>query len=264
MQMKQTLSWISILIGLLGLSAKKYDTNIVGGQEVTQQEFPYLVALYNKEYGGAYCGGTLIAKNWVLTAAHCVDGDYAQEVWIGAHSMIDGENNKDFSVEKIHVLRNLVHANYNPGTTEFDFALLQLDEESKYTPIQINEKPLDFSKNITGTVTGWGALKKRTNDYPDTPRKVTLPITPYNECNKKESYGGKVTENMFCAGFKDGRQDACDGDSGGPFIIYENGKSLLAGVVSWGDGCATPEKYGVYSRVDKVTSWIKTMMGRFK
>ena len=84
-------------------------------------------------------------------------------------------------------------------------------------------------------------------------------ITNY-DCNI--NYEGRITHSMVCAGYPEGGKDSCTGDSGGPLVCYENKRAVLAGVVSWGDSCAKPEKPGVYSRVTHVLNWILDNMVR--
>jgi secreted trypsin-like serine protease len=94
--------------------------------------------------------------------------------------------------------------------------------------------------------------------YPNTPREVKVPIVSTAECNSPRSYDGDITPDMICAGFVGGGKDACGGDSGGPlFAVSLLGVPKLTGVVSWGYGCAQPNKYGVYGRVSHVLAWIQ-------
>ena len=88
---------------------------------------------------------------------------------------------------------------------------------------------------------------------------VRVPAITNAECNN--AYGGSITEAMICAGYPGvGEKDACQGDSGGPFVCNDNGKAIIAGVVSWGNGCALPNFPGVYARTTHVLDWIKSNM----
>ena len=88
---------------------------------------------------------------------------------------------------------------------------------------------------------------------------VRVPAITNGECNS--AYGGSITDTMLCAGYPNvGGKDACQGDSGGPFVCNDNGNAVIAGVVSWGIGCALPNYPGVYARVTPVLSWIQSNM----
>ena len=92
---------------------------------------------------------------------------------------------------------------------------------------------------------------------------VMVPTITNDDCNINVAYDGRVTHSMLCAGYPgEGGKDSCTGDSGGPLVCNENGQAVLAGVVSWGDSCAEPEKPGVYSRVTHVLNWILDNMVR--
>ena len=91
-------------------------------------------------------------------------------------------------------------------------------------------------------------------------QEVSVPIVSDQLC--REAYPGEITQNMFCAGFKQGGKDSCQGDSGGPLIISDgNGGWIQAGVVSWGNGCASPDFYGVYARVANYIDWLDQTTG---
>ena len=91
---------------------------------------------------------------------------------------------------------------------------------------------------------------------------VRVPAITNAACNAQ--YGGSITDSMLCAGYPGvGGKDACQGDSGGPFVCNEGGKAIVAGVVSWGYGCADANYAGVYSRNTAALDWIKSSMVRF-
>jgi secreted trypsin-like serine protease len=92
---------------------------------------------------------------------------------------------------------------------------------------------------------------------PNALMEVTLPAVSNARCNKPASYDGKIKNMMFCAGRKEGGPDSCQGDSGGPATVTTPTGLKLAGIVSWGDGCGFPNKYGVYTRVSAFTSWVE-------
>ena len=88
---------------------------------------------------------------------------------------------------------------------------------------------------------------------------VRVPAITNSACNSQ--YGGSITDSMLCAGYPNvGGKDACQGDSGGPYVCNDNGNAVIAGVVSWGIGCALPTHPGVYARVTTVLDWIQSSM----
>ena len=103
-------------------------------------------------------------------------------------------------------------------------------------------------------VTGWGKTEEGTLSA--TLCKTTVPYVTNAECNTPGSYDGAIRTGMLCAGFREGGTDACGGDSGGPLVWHSPSGTILAGVVSWGVGCAQANKYGVYTRVSAYRDWI--------
>lgn len=91
--------------------------------------------------------------------------------------------------------------------------------------------------------------------------QVSVPIVSEAKC--KKAYGSSIHTSRVCAGLDRGGKDSCQGDSGGPMVFEHNGKFFLEGVVSWGSGCASPEKYGVYARVRYLKNWIDGNIRRF-
>ena len=108
-------------------------------------------------------------------------------------------------------------------------------------------------------VSGWGTLSYG-GQAPEKLMEVTVPFVTNEVCNSSEAYGGQVQDTEMCAGFKEGGKDSCQGDSGGPLVFQRNGEFVQVGVVSWGDGCAAENKYGVYGDVAKLRTWIDSAM----
>ncbi len=88
---------------------------------------------------------------------------------------------------------------------------------------------------------------------------VSVPLVSAATCNQPQSYDGAIKDGMFCAGRPEGGTDACQGDSGGPIVFDPlSRKPTQVGVVSWGRGCAQPQKFGVYTSIAFYSQWIRT------
>jgi len=164
--------------------------------------------------------------------------------------------------QHFHIKQIIMHPAYNQRTYDNDIALIQLDGEAQLND-HVNTICLpdifhDFE--LAGrvcTVTGWGKTRNKTST--DSLKKADVPIVSQSVCNHERSYGGRLTWNMFCAGYQNGSSDSCSGDSGGPLQCLSNVKNrwVVSGIVSWGIGCGTTHKYGVYTRVRHFNVWVK-------
>jgi len=233
--------------------------SIVGGVEAIPHSWPWMVSL-SSNYGngrhGHFCGGTLVTKYHVVTAAHCVRTTSKYQVRLGDHY-----RNDNTPIEQtIPVERVYKHELYKKrGHRGYDVAVLKLK-----SPATLNHavKTIDLDKNQNFPagkdcyVTGWGTTSYR---GPSSKKllQVSVPIRTWDECLGSYWHVGK---NEFCAGCPQGGKDSCQGDSGGPFVCQndQSDKWYLTGVVSWGDGCAKPGKYGVYSKVSDLYDWIQS------
>lgn len=218
------------------------NNKIVGGDTAVKGEFPFLVSL--QDLAGHFCGGSLIAKDWVLTAEHCVTEGVAAVV-IGAHDLRSTAGTERLRVDRIvpHPLR---------GSRDYDYALIHLASPSKFAPIALNRT--EVKDDVAMVTAGWGNMSEAGYEQVNLLQKVTVPFVSEAKCSA--AYPGKITDRMICAGYDEGGKDACQGDSGGPLFMGEGAQRTLVGVVSWGKGCARPNYYGVYAKVNAVTDWI--------
>ncbi|XP_036380683.1 ST14 transmembrane serine protease matriptase b [Megalops cyprinoides] len=241
-------------------------SRIVGGDAALEGEWPWQVSLHVKGMGHV-CGASVINNRWLVTAAHCVqDNDkvkYSQpqtwEAYLGLHvQQKPSQNTLQRNLKQI-----IPHPYYNTYTFDNDIALMELDTPvplSQYIwPICLPPSTYDFPAGESVWITGWGATREGGSGA-TVLQKAEVRIINSTVCN--QLMGGQITSRMLCAGVLKGGVDACQGDSGGPLSYKDsNNRQYLAGVVSWGDGCARRNKPGIYTRVTEFRAWIKEKTG---
>lgn len=252
------------LLGLIALSSTAFAAPvsgyIVGGEDALPGEYPFIVSIQRRS-GFHFCGGSLIDKKWVLTAAHCVSAGEESRIKIvaGLHEQGVLKGSQSIEVEKI-----IQHPQYGTGgnSQDYDYALIELKQDAAFDSVSLNDQELQIpdqeSAAPSSITAGWGAVRE-SGSAAKILQKVTVPLVSKKNCDA--GYPGKITDRMICAGLKAGGKDSCQGDSGGPLLVTDSMDRLqLAGVVSWGAGCARPNKYGVYSKVNTVVEWIRTQI----
>ena len=236
------------------LLERKHDLNaayrIVGGHDAPKGLFPHQVAILSS---GLFqvCGGALIWYDLVASAAHCTS--MAENVAIG--------RNSNSTEEILKICKRVIYPSTSTGNSN-DIAIYQLCTPSKTATVDdfvmLNNEPAFPVDNQALVVSGWGATSEGGTSA-TTLQQVEVQYIPNDECNK--DYMGAVSEDMMCAGMREGGKDACQGDSGGPIVIPKGDGSpnqhILVGIVSWGSGCARPGFPGVYARISHFAVWIK-------
>lgn len=239
---------------------------IIGGIPVEQNSYPWTVALAFVADASLvqrqFCGGSVIADKWVLTAAHCLYDRNGNLLNLSYFTVATNARNlRDPSAQE-HVVSNAyLHPEYdhNANNPHSDLALLELATSSGVTPIKLSTKASSDLAGLQATVIGWGAVdytQPAAPKFPDQQYAVDVPVVTLDVCNAPESYAGSLLTNQICAGYAQGGRDSCVGDSGGPLVVTYEGVVQQIGIVSFGFGCALPNYYGVYTDVPYFIGWI--------
>lgn len=233
-------------------SPADFETKIVGGTEAPEGEYTFAGYLIIDDQFA--CGGSLIERDLVLTAAHCVNGTGPTD-GVVAHFGSGDLNSPDLQA----FTSEYVYSGNISGIPN-DWALVRLSEEvPEDVADTVQIVPDDsFDASETFTVVGWGATSEG-GDPSDVLLEVDVPGVSDEDCVAAYDAIGIQTspEVELCAGdLEEGGVDSCQGDSGGPLLVEENGEWLQAGVVSWGEGCARPGIPGVYTQLSAVNDSI--------
>ncbi|MCT7355518.1 serine protease [Streptomyces sp. 15-116A] len=213
---------------------------IVGGTTTTTSAYPFMMQITDASQN-QFCGGTLVSPTKVVTAAHCMVGESPSGVRVvGGRTYLNGTNGTVAKVSKIWI-----HPDYQRVTRGDDVAVLTLSTSMPYTTARYvsSSDTGVYAPGTTARILGWGTTSSGGSSSNQL-RTATVPTVSDASC--RTSYGSRyVQSDMVCAGYSAGGVDTCQGDSGGPLLIG----GVLAGITSWGDGCAAAGYPGVYTRL---------------
>ena len=224
---------------------------IVGGSTTTATAYPFVMQITDASQN-QFCGGTLVSATKVVTAAHCMVGETTSSVRVvGGRTYLNGTNGTVSKVSKIWI-----NPSYTDATNGNDVAVLTLSTSMPYTTAKYvaSTDTSVYAAGTTARILGWGTTSENGSSSNQL-RTATVPIVSDTSC--KSSYGSDfIATDMVCAGYTSGGVDTCQGDSGGPLLIG----GVLAGITSWGEGCAEAGYPGVYSRLTKFSSLVTTQV----
>ncbi|XP_011176560.1 chymotrypsin-2 [Zeugodacus cucurbitae] len=236
---------------------------VVGGAAVPDGEYiPYQVSMQYRTRSGKdrhFCGGSIIAPNRILTAAHCVNGQDAKRI-----SVVAGIRDlNDSSGIRSQVLSFEIHENYEELVTS-DIAILKIEPSFELDGVKINQVDVSGSDKVNGghavTLSGWGAMwhvgQGPLAIYPTLLQRMSYKTITNEQCKRVMT---QLTETEICALERFGK-GACNGDSGGPLVMDNGGSLKQVGVVSYGTALCASNSPDVYTRVSMFDDWIKARL----
>ncbi|NXI74450.1 TMPS5 protease, partial [Anseranas semipalmata] len=230
---------------------------VVGGEDVAPGRWPWQVSVH---HGSRHrCGGSVLARRWIVTAAHCVHSHRRLQAsgWLVVAGVTRGsvEQEAGVPVEKI-----IYHPLYNDSSLDYDIALMKLQVPLNFSDairaVCLPPSHRDLFQGTQCWVSGWGYTRPDQAQLTETLQEALVPLISTKRCNSSCMYAGELTARMLCAGYPHGKIDACQGDSGGPLVCQDELTWRLVGIVSWGQGCAEPNHPGVYTNVAQLLPWI--------
>lgn len=236
---------------------------IVGGSNADIADHPWMVSVATLPNYNQYCGGSIIDEEWILTAAHCLDGSQ-----IGIRAGVTNRNDWFGQGQDRVSAQIIIHEDYVHYLFGKDIALVRVSEPFDFSDPNVTMIPISnqlhsylgfLEEGVVSTITGWGRLFWG-GPSSDILQEVDVPIVS-NEQAQVGYPNVTITDDMLAAGlWGEGGIDACQGDSGGPLIVPDDSSPVgfvLAGITSWGEGCAEAQHMGIYARVPYFAEWIE-------
>nr|APU50788.1 elastase-like protein 026 [Saccoglossus kowalevskii] len=225
---------------------------VVNGQPASPNSYPWQASLLLTVNGNGvlFCGGILVAIDYVLTAAHCVDGITAKRVKVGLGDHIFNE--EEGTEQIISVSRITISSSYDADTFDSDYALVKLKTGATLNNyVQIANLGNVYKADGDCVVTGWGTSDPNLSSMTPVLQEATVDVMSNADCADIWQHVSPITDNMMCAGST--TSGSCTGDSGGPLMCLENGNWVVHGIVSWGaSACGIDGVPDVYTRISAV------------
>ncbi|GAA3935976.1 serine protease [Litoribacillus peritrichatus] len=245
---------VSSAIAAIPAQADTRMIRIIGGTDAVPNTYPWMVSVQSKSGGEHFCGASLIDQKYVLTAAHCIEDETAANIQV---VISEYDLKQTSSAEETLTVKNIfMHQEYKD---DHDIAVLELDTASAKAPVKLADAALMSGLSVGSNlkVMGWGNRSTSGEEFPNILQEVQVPLADRATCDANyDKVGIDITDNMICAGFAEGGKDSCQGDSGGPLVYQKDSDWFQAGVVSFGEGCAQKDFFGVYTKVANYNEWI--------
>jgi hypothetical protein len=268
---------VALVLGVLGpgdpagADPKPPPERIINGTAIPITDAPWQVALLSTRLSMLqFCGGSIVNAQWVVTAAHCVWNQWFLDSPDGLE-ILAGEARLTASPASVKVSAIITHPDYVPATYANDVALVKLA-----APLPLNgttmaaiglpaQDPAIWpARGTRAFISGWGNTSTTSNAYPSDLQGAFVDVltSPTTASCGEYAADEYFVAQMLCAGMVvNPITDTCQGDSGGPLAVEVAGRPTLAGITSWGQGCAEPGYPGVYTRVTSYLGWIQTVIG---
>ncbi|XP_068916052.1 chymotrypsin-2-like [Tenebrio molitor] len=238
-----------VLFSFISSSFATSDVRIVNGTSAEIGEFPFVVSLENK--GRHFCGGTVLNKKYILTAAHCVCDVSLVDLTVHLTHYLDNPQ------EKIPIKSIICNENYSDMEHINDVAILEMEgqvPDHLYHPVKLVSQNFACETDLNGTLVGWGLTED--GFVPNVLRKVDVVVYSDSDCSVSH-FGMYDMEKNMCAGWPENGKGSCQGDSGGPLLI----EGFQAGIISFGIssncGISSREQPKVLARISKYVDWIR-------
>jgi plasminogen len=229
------------------LEGKHQGDKIVGGSPAIPGSWPWQVSLRLNSGTFHTCGASILCRNIILTAAHCVHNDRFNPQKFEIHVGRYYRTQDTAGITKHRVTKIITHERWNQFTIDEDIAVLSIDPPITYSNIA---QPVCFPNRDVyvgemALLSGWGQTMG--TGWDNELKQAFIPVISNDECRQMINV---VSPNMLCTGYPQGGHGVCFGDSGGPLSVRDGNKWIQIGIVSWTAGrCNHPRTLSGYARV---------------